>query len=133
MLLASVATAKRHKMPPDAQSASGSRPGSAAVHRGAPLRKMLQDAAAASGVGDITRTVVASGPPSPLQGLTANDANAAYGESIGWHHGCLAMHGIAASRPRNHWPLIGGHVRRWMAYPVCALLGRCLFIAAEAV
>ena len=77
MLLASVATAKRHKMPPDAQSASGSRPGTlsaaagdpgpAAVHQGAPLRKMLQDAAA-GGVGDITRTVVASGPPSPLQG-----------------------------------------------------------------
>ena len=64
-------------MPPDAQSASGSRPGTlsaaagdpgpAAVHQGAPLRKMLQDAAA-GGVGDITRTVVASGPPSPLQG-----------------------------------------------------------------
>ena len=91
MLLASVASAAAQA--PAAKRASSSRPRAAAaavaaVRRGAPLRKMLQDAA--DGVGNITPTVVASGPPSPLiilpspyiPGLTANDVTAD-GESIG--------------------------------------------------
>jgi len=80
MLLASVASAAFATPAPAAKRASSSRPTSAAVRRGAPLRKMLQDAA--GGVGSIGPTVVASGPPSPLTGL-APYVPVAYGESMG--------------------------------------------------